>query len=607
MADDVIFGIGADNTDLKQGMTAAEAIIDSWAQSIEDRLSTVSGPDVDISDTVAQLSVLGEKAKSLGESFDRGEIGADGLRSALSQASDKADAIVKRLVDVKKEAGEAALAAGRMNKELRDAAKESARDDFLAKAFEKADAKANEVKKTITEVAEKAKDVELKLDTSGFERQFDRFDFSKPVDIPLRVDDGPIKDLFDNMGKVDSKATKIAASIGKWGRLVARVAGPIGIVVTAATKIASATEKWTRELSGYNDHLKRSVELQKELADQAARARRKEISAIQRNAGDDVDKEISALQKLEEQQRTAKDAAKQRLKDAEEAQKGLIFKREDPDSDTVGAFFNNRSGAIGQFLDGKFNSQLQDEVDKAQREFDEAEKAWKEFQGALDQASEKKLDLEHQGVIDAAKAQKELNRELKDTLSIEKEKQLRASGSDKDIAAADKIRDERSRRENRDKFAKLGAAEANVKADQVVAAEKETREAERRAEKEKETLDAKNKFLKDQERHEEQIAREREKAEKSDERFATKRRRLESRHDKERANENRAIGGVDASLSAAFSRISQSVNSPREDTEAQRLQELVKLENDAKEARKEQLAALKKIAGKAPEKPQGLL
>ena len=418
-----------------------------------------------------------------------------------------------------------------------------------------------------------------------------------------------LKNFRDQIGDADSRVGRLA---DKWDKVYGRVsavATRLAGVVAVAKVVTQITESWTRELTGYNAELKRSIELQNQLSERGERVRDQDIKAVQRAAGDDINAEIEALKKLEAQQRSALSAAKTRLKEAEEAQKALVANREDPNSDSVGAFFNNRSGIVGQFFDGKFNSQLKDEVEEAKRNLEEAEKAFKQFQGALEDAGEKKLDLDAEQVKKTAEAQRDLNKQLNQQLAIEKEKQLRAQGLQ---GQADQVRDQQSLERNRDRFAPLGKEEADRQARRIVAAEQETRAAERKKEADKEAAREREKaaqeeerFQKARERFEDRIADQKRRGRESEERFETRRIRLESRRQEDL---RRRTGGVDASLEAVFSRIQQSTNKPAgQSEEAKHLQRLRELEEEAQRARVKQQATLDRIAAQKPERAQGLL
>lgn len=223
-----------------------------------------------------------------------------------------------------------------------------------------------------------------------------------------------VQDAMDQLGPPASAATKFGRL---FGTLAAGAAVVVGIV--ASLRVAfQISDDIAQKAFGYNDALERRNSLLAEgnrLRDKALNAE----LALAKAAGADV--EIEKLRKLEADALKAKDAASAGLRNAKEAQKSLLLQSSDiqrpgavegntffganapKDPGSIAATLNNLSGPIGQLVDGKFNSQLAEELTQAEEKLKAATELWERLQDARENAEDTNIANEAAETLAAEK------------------------------------------------------------------------------------------------------------------------------------------------------------------------------------------------------------
>ena len=465
----------------------------------------------------------------------------------------------------------------------------------------------------INEVQNKVADippVTLQLDTDGLRRQFDEFDFSEPIEIPVQIDDGPLKDLIDDFKEIedagDSATSKLASGVGKFAaKLVAAKVIAEQIVVPIAA--------WATGIGKANEELDKAIARQKELDElaerQGNRARDRDIE----NAEDlGPGKELERLNLL--------------IKNAEAQLRNAKRRKETADAEVEDSksFFTG-GGSDGAFFGVELARGAREESEQATKDIARQEAAIRKLENAREAArvrakrsAEKAAKAEQDAIEKAAKAEEKKQQQTRDTNEKIKERLelLRLQAQLESDSA--EVR-ENAQRQIDQNAANKAFPNNPFKADEIVeaqarkraaAAESDQRRQDRR-EQERSQNQAKREqeqFQRDSERFEERMAAQRERIAQSDDDRAERRLRLERRQSQQRRDLNRPIGGVDSSLQAAISRIQQSASKPdpRAELAERHRQELVAQAKEAKVARDKQVAALEKMAAREPVNP-GLL
>jgi len=448
---------------------------------------------------------------------------------------------------------------------------------------------------------------------------------SGPIQIPIEIEDGPLKDLFDDVGNLNDEFQSVDGSVLKLVGSAGRIAGPIGVALGLIQSYKAATQENIEQMFDVAKGLEEQVRLEKErleLVKQRLSLREGQISQEIESGGDSrtIDQLRAELAGLE----SDRDIAGDRLREAQETVRELkALNQQAVDS----AVANDPLGGRGSArLAGFeiFNPTLAalNEAKKAEEEAKENLAAKKQAIESVNEVIQEGINKEREATEKATAQRENLNRILKDQISLQREAELRASGQ---TAAADSESDERNFRQRQRQFAELGPDAARHAAEELQSADRRARaaraealakrEAARAREEESRKQEqednrrerAQKRFADATERHNKQVQNARQRLARFDEDSGERRNRLISRQERQRERRNRPIGGIDASLQGAISRIQQAASKPdpskQEEKEFRR--QIKQFEEEKKKHRGRLEAALNTIASNPPQQ-QGL-
>ena len=577
MSDDLVFGIGGDNTELKRSTTEAEQIINRWVAEAEAKIEGAGGSiPVEVIGVEASKAALAEVAKGFEEINPNIDISkVESLKASIAEAGAElsrgaisADDFDKKILSLTSDTTALAAAISQVASNAKDI--ESAIDPY-AVTMDEINAKtdshvegAAEVVKELQEVHDAARNVSDELGKSSVN----------------------MSDVVSAGKRAFAAASALAASIQQTNKFITE----------RAEKYYEIQALKEKEIEQERDLAKIAEDRLKKQKDQATTevesgsegsptldTLKEELKAAQNNS-DALLKIRSKLKaQFEEEQRKRKEAIDAGASSVEFGGQNL------------GKNFGESIEALRDATFGSGLTEAKERFDKANASLEESNAKFKKIQEAI-------KEVEAAGEAKAAKDKK-----ASDEQAAEAQKRIELLKLEAELIS--KTGSEREAIQQ--KIDRLNSSESNTpeQTDAEVAAQAKVRGAKAAADAEKEASNKRKQDQKDAERFESRLARQKERASDSEARTAQRRGRLETRQQRERERANRPIGGVDSSLQSAISRIQAASNAPNPLNE---LAEKHQAENRTFEAaaareRAKQTAILERMEKKRPTESPAVL
>ena len=578
---DVIFGIGGDNTELKRSNDEAAQLIDSWVQRTRDAIDSID-TDLDFTiDTDALKSVIASILEA-GSELEKGVI-------TVEQFDEK-------MAELENGTNEAALAFRALTEEALKLAPAAASYEVVLDGINAKQSSTVKGAKELVEELKAASSPASKIgeiidaynarqeSAAGFEKLND--DLSTSSENAAKVGDA-----IDSWNQSQENARNLAEDTVKNFRqklatalkLKVVLVGVAGVIATALKTTESLTRKW----SGYNEQLSESKRLVSEISDISQGIRAGDIERLVQAGDRDAIKAqfkqaIEDLGKLREAQKKAKE-----------------------EFDTSGIIGNATEDSAFSFI-----SVIKDKLEESNRLLAAQKQKVEALRAAFGDLADRKAKEAEQEKRNADELKARRDKEASDAAQRSAnqksaiEERIKLLELEARVASGDE-----GAQEEIDRIKANGSTQNPEQADAVVSAEAALRAAKKAADDRKQSQRDQEKFQSDTMRHEERLAAQRERNDEQSLKRREQEGKLIARQDRERGDANRPIGGIDASLQGAISRIQQSASQPDDRKELQRrhLEQLTEFRKESKAIAERQAKALDKIAAKEPTQAGGLL
>ena len=591
MPDDLVFGIGGDNTGLKNTTTEAEQIIDRW---VAEATATIESLDATIPIEIdADLARLRSEFNELAE-----------LSGSFSLDVDASN--------VEELKSEIILAIGELQKGSITTDEFSDRIKGLTSDTKSLSAAVAQVVRESESLG--STNIQYNVDVEGFQRQLaeaantENFtqageDIANALDpYAVRLDEINAKNdaHIDGAAEVVKELQEMHDAANDVSERFSKILNTSKQIFTAASTLVVSIQQTNAFIKARaEEHFKIQQLRETEIAQE------KELAKLQE------DRLRALTDQAKEESNTGEsrtlDQLNEELKAAENNSASLLRIRKKLNADLQEEerkreeFVNNSNAAdnVLALTDVTFGSDLteaQERFDAVNRKLEESNQAYQKIKDAISEveaATTSKADKEKAA---SDEEEKNLNRRI-ELLKLEAEL-VSKTGEEREAVQRqiDQINADQS-------------TNTTEQAGRVAAAQAELRAAKEAAEAKKQADQDRERSQKETERFEERLATQRERSAASEDRLNERRGRLERRQQNERERANRPIGGVDSSLQAAISRIQSSANSPdplRELAERHQ-QENRTFEKTAAQERAKQTIALEKLAANKPTEAPGLL
>lgn len=403
---------------LRKLMSGADAATESVDKGLVDAMANAAGEMLTTKDNLESATSATEQARGAIDKLSKqiSALGSFDLRvndDAIETASDAISDLSERI----KDANSADIKfLDQITEGLAVLVESSAETKRLTEAVNAYDAEAQKPKKTVEEL--NAEIEKAKKNTRDAVKELKKLSAARPskgnaatssLSDQISEDKASLEAVKD---RADGLIEKLSEGPSKFAQMVRgglRLAGVIGVTVQAATKVYDWVLRWQEASSGFNDANKKALELVKKIGAQQNRI-----------AGD----AIRNANRLETKKQTLIAIEASLAKAREANDRNQRTKREKEDALTPGTF--------GQFADGKVNSELVPEFERAEAAADASAKSVEMFEKEIRKLKIGATDFEI-GIAKELKRTKILATQGEDAL---REFDLVAKGLSKQNAAA---------------------------------------------------------------------------------------------------------------------------------------------------------------------------